>query len=408
MHKYFRFVSRVPVTLLLLSTGVAIAQNTDSGLTPDQMNESISTLMMWVKVLGAVLVLLLGIVAIQSSRISEASIFDGIDFDKLNARLFMAFCVIGLISATAATVKFSQFFLPPSASEHGVYIDNMFWISMALVTFAAVVTNAALFYFAFRYAHSEGRKALYYADNSKLEMIWTAVPAVVLTVLLSFGVNYWSKIMFQAPTDAYTVELNGEQFAWTIRYPGMDGQYGNTNVKLISATNMIGWDFSDKNSQDDFLSGDLVLPVGKPVVLKIRSRDVLHSVFLPHFRVKMDAVPGMPTKFVFTPTKTTAQMRQELSTHPNWTRLDAETGVPRYENFDYELACTEVCGRGHFSMRKVVKVVTEEEYIAWMKQQKAFYDPSTMLATIAPTTTPNSTFGNQQPTDTTTTTVLTH
>src|SRR5690606_18298201 len=113
--------------------------------------------------------------------------------------------------------------------------------------------------------------------------------------------------------------------------------------------NEFGLDFTDRSSFDDFIPRELYLPKGRPVEIKIRARDVLHSFYLPHFRVKMDAVPGMPTRFGFTPTKTTEEMREE-------------TGNP---DFNYELACAEVCGRGHFSMRMIVVVLEPEEYDKW-------------------------------------------
>ena len=150
----------------------------------------------------------------------------------------------------------------------------------------------------------------------------------------------------------------GQQFLWTARYPGVkDKMLGKQNYRMIDASNEMGLDLSDKNSFDDFKSLELHLPKGKEVQLMIRAKDVLHSVFLPHFRLKMDAVPGMYTTFKFIPTKSTADMREE-------------TGNP---NFNYEMACTEVCGRGHFSMRFPVFVHdTVEDYENWMASQEAW------------------------------------
>src|SRR5690606_30562904 len=148
-----------------------------------------------------------------------------------------------------------------------------------------------------------------------------------------------------------------QQFAWTARYPGTsDNRLGKYDFRKIDDYNEFGLDLTDKNSHDDFKALELHLPKGKEVLLKIRAKDVLHSVFLPHFRVKMDAVPGMPTQFKFTPTKTTAEMRAEL-------------GDP---NFNYEMACTEICGRGHFSMRFPVIVEEVEEYEKWKASQEAW------------------------------------
>ena len=127
---------------------------------------------------------------------------------------------------------------------------------------------------------------------------------------------------------------------------------------MIVASNEFGIDFKDSASYDDFMPTELFIPKGHPVLLRIRARDVLHSVFAPHFRLKMDAVPGMPTKFWFIPTKTTSQIREEV-------------GNPE---FNYEIACTEVCGRGHFAMRFIIKVVEQDEYDVWYAEQKSFVE----------------------------------
>ena len=161
-----------------------------------------------------------------------------------------------------------------------------------------------------------------------------------------------------ASADAEIIEVIGQQFAWSVRYPGVkDKVLGTVNYKLIdNSGNEFGLDLTDKNSFDDFKSLELHLPVDKEILLKIRAKDVLHSVFLPHFRLKMDAVPGMPTQFKFKATKTTAQMREEL-------------GNP---NFNYEMACAEICGKGHFSMRMPVVVEDQETYERWKASQEAW------------------------------------
>jgi cytochrome c oxidase subunit 2 len=170
------------------------------------------------------------------------------------------------------------------------------------------------------------------------------------------GYRTWSDITAPAPKDAVVLEITGKQFNWIARYPGKDGKLGTYNYKLIDATNEVGIDFSDKSSFDDFLPREIHVPKGKPVQFKIRARDVLHSVFLPHFRQKMDAVPGMPTTFWFTPIYTTEEMK-------------SITGNP---NFKYELACTEVCGRGHFGMKFLLVVDEPEDFEKWYASQEAF------------------------------------
>jgi cytochrome c oxidase subunit 2 len=153
------------------------------------------------------------------------------------------------------------------------------------------------------------------------------------------------------------IEITGHQFGWYVRYAGNDdNQLGNYNYKLIDETNNIGIDFTDKNSFDDFTATELHLPKGKPVLLKIHAQDVLHSVYLPFHRVKMDAVPGMPTKFWFTPNISTDEMRAKLGK----------------KDFNFKLNCTEVCGRGHFGMAITVFVDEPEDYAKWCAEQKPF------------------------------------
>lgn len=249
-----------------------------------------------------------------------------------------------------------EHYLPKAVSEHGVRTDLMFWITMSILCFAFVVTNVFLFVFAYKYQYREDKKAFFFPENHKLEVVWTVIPAIVMAILVSYGWKEWASITKEEPKDSVVIEIMGKQFAWQVRYPGKDMALGNYHFTKIDASNEFGVDFTDKLSYDDFMPTELYIPKGRPVLLRIRARDVLHSVFAPHFRLKMDAVPGMPTKFWFIPTKTTETIREEL-------------GKP---DFNYEIACTEVCGRGHFAMRFVIKVVEPEQYEKWFAEQKTF------------------------------------
>jgi cytochrome c oxidase subunit 2 len=177
--------------------------------------------------------------------------------------------------------------------------------------------------------------------------------------------------------DYMEIEATGQQFGWTIRYPGADGMIGTRNYKKTTGANTLGMDFTDSKTWDDFIPGqEFYFPVGKKIRVRIIAKDVLHNFYLPQFRVKMDAVPGLPTYFVFTPVKTTTDYRNELRKYPEYNEpFDPAdpNGPKRWEKFDYELACAELCGKGHYSMRRVFKVVSQEEYDAWVKQQKSFY-----------------------------------
>lgn len=277
--------------------------------------------------------------------------------NKVHALLFVVFMVLSLgLFFWYSFENFHRYQLP-IASEHGVKTDNLFWITMAITVIAFVIISIIMFIFVYQYQYKEGQRAKFYPDNHRLELAWTIIPAIVLTVLIFTGLTTWNSITSPASEDAEVIEIVGQQFAWTARYPGKDNQLGSYNYKLIDAVNEFGLDLGkDKNTYDDFKSLELHLPVGKEVLLKIRAKDVLHSVFLPHLRVKMDAVPGMPTQFKFVATKTTEQMRKE-------------TGNP---NFNYELACTEICGRGHFSMKMAVVIEDVESYNKWKASQEAW------------------------------------
>lgn len=277
--------------------------------------------------------------------------------NRLNATLCIVFMVVGLGGFFWYSIAHFDSYDPPVASEHGAWTDTLFWITMAISVLAFVIISIIMFVFAYRYQYRVGRKAKFYPDNHYLELAWTIIPAVVLAILIFTGLRAWNDITGPASDDAEVIEVIGQQFAWTARYPGIrDNQLGRYDFRLIDAVNEFGLDLEDKNSFDDFKALELRLPKGKEVLLKIRAKDVLHSVFLPHFRVKMDAVPGMPTQFKFTATKTTAEMRAEL-------------GDP---NFNYEMACTEICGRGHFSMRFLVIVEEPEDYEKWKASQEAW------------------------------------
>ncbi|MHA8100227.1 cytochrome c oxidase subunit II [Aquirufa nivalisilvae] len=277
--------------------------------------------------------------------------------NNTNAFGFLLFWLFGTIAGVWSFLHSKPDFLPVAASEHGVKTDSMFWISMAVVTFAFFITNSLLFFFAFQYRNDKNRKATFYPVNHKLEIIWTIIPAIVMAILVFTGWRTWRDITSQAPSNAVVIEVTGHQFGWYVRYAGNDdNQLGNFNYKLIDETNSLGLDFTDKNSFDDFTANELHLPKGVPVLLKIRAQDVLHSVYLPFQRVKMDAVPGMPTKFWFTPTISTDEMRAKLGK----------------KDFNFKLNCTEICGRGHFGMAITVFVDEPADYKKWVSEQKPF------------------------------------
>jgi len=308
--------------------------------------------------------------------------------NRMNGYLMMGFLAFIYIITIVCFVKWGNLpLLSNSASEHGPQIDNLMIISLTLIFIVQTITQFLLHYFAFKYKGEKGKKALFFADNNKLEAIWTIIPVIVLAGLIIYGLNTWINIMgVDESDDPMVVELYAQQFNWKARYAGDDNTLGKANVRLIDIdrANILGLDESDPNAQDDVITTELHLPVGKPVLFKMRSQDVLHSAYMPHFRAQMNCVPGMITQFGFTPTVTTAEMRQrteitEKVANINKIRVEeskkliAEGGqaLDPYE-FDYLLLCNKICGKSHYNMQMKIVVETQEEYNAWIKEQKVF------------------------------------
>ncbi len=281
--------------------------------------------------------------------------------NRINAWLMLAFMILGLIAAywCNEALKGDTLFAQGSASVEGEEYDRMFMVTLLLTGIVFVITQILLFWFSFRYRETETSKPYYYSHNNTLEIIWTTIPAIVLTVLVVLGLKHWFKITGNPPENSMLVEITGQQFGWIYRYPGDDGVLGKKNYKLISGpkNNLLGQDWEDRANHDDLQPTTMFLVKGVPVKLVIYSKDVVHSVGLPHFRQKMDAVPGIPTTLWFTPQITTEEMR-------------AKTANP---NFEYEIVCDQLCGNSHYAMRGVIKVVSQAEYDTEMQKIKPTY-----------------------------------
>jgi cytochrome c oxidase subunit II len=280
--------------------------------------------------------------------------------NRINAFLLLGFLVFGLIGVWYCNDIFYKKTLFPqgSASVEGESLDSMFMITTAVTGAVFILTQILLFWFAFKYQEKDDTKAYYFAHSTKLELIWTTIPAIALCVLVAFGLKAWFKITGDAPKDAIIVEVTGHQFGWEFRYPGADKTLGKKNYRLTKGANSLGVDFEDPASWDDIhVSTTMHIPVNKPVKLVINAQDVIHDVGLPHFRLKMDAVPGIPTTEWFTPKFTTEEMK-------------AKTHNP---NFTYEISCDQMCGKGHFSMRGIIIVESDAEYRKWLATQKSEY-----------------------------------
>lgn len=278
--------------------------------------------------------------------------------------------------------KWGNVLLPVAASEHGLEIDQLMLITMVVIFVVGIITQWLLHYFAFVYRGSKDKKALFYAENHKLEFIWTIIPVIVLAVLIIYGLFTWTDIMsFDEDDDPMVVELYAYQFDWRARYGGLDNTLGEANVRLIEGLNQLGVDVSDPNAQDDKVVTELHLPIGKKVLFKMRAQDVLHSAYMPHFRAQMNCVPGMITQFAYTPNITTKDMRLEEDViakvkHINEIRTAKNIeliakGEEALEMYDFEflLLCNKICGSNHFNMQMNIIVETEEEFNTWMSEQ---------------------------------------
>jgi len=284
---------------------------------------------------------------------------EGINWNMINGVLFALFLVVGLYGVYWEYTVHGEMILPEAASEHGKRIDQMFNITLIITTIVFIATHIVLFAFAYIYKSNGKRKAYYYPHNNALERIWTVIPALVLTVLVLMGFLTWRSIFYKiedANNKPISIEVTSSQFQWDVRYPGADGVVGTKNYKLITSINALGIDFNDKKSLDDQFVDEIVLPVNKPVRFILTSKDVLHSFYMPHFRVQLNTVPGMTSYFEFTPTYTTDEMK-------------AKTNDP---SFKYLLLCAKICGTNHYNMQKPVRVVSEAEYKDWVVKQGTY------------------------------------
>ncbi len=303
--------------------------------------------------------------------------------NKYNGYLMFAFMLFTYGIAFFCFWKYTKVLLPEAASEHGGEFDDLMLTSFVIIFIVQFITQGLLHYFGYKYRGKKGNKALFYSDNNKLEFIWTIIPVIVLAGLILWGLYTWTNITnITDEDDPLIVELYAQQFSWTARYGGSDNVLGSANVRMIDIdrANVLGIDESDTYAADDVIVKELHLPVGRKVNFKIRSQDVLHSAFMPHFRAQMNCVPGMITQFSFTPTITTAEMRQKPDVVEKVKRINkirAEKAANGAENsdpweFDYILLCNKICGKSHYNMQMKIIVESQEEFEKWTKDQQTF------------------------------------
>jgi cytochrome c oxidase subunit 2 len=304
------------------------------------------------------------------------------DDNNIQGYMMFGFLAFLYIFSIYGLFKWGHLVLHTPASEHGAEVDRLMNITWILIFIVQAITQALLHYFAFKYRGTKDRKALFFADNNKLEALWSGIPAVVLAGLILYGLYAWTNIMFvDEDEDTVVVEIYAQQFNWKARYAGNDNVLGKANVRLIQGVNSLGVDMADPYSQDDIVVTELHIPKGKKIHFKMRSQDVLHSAYFPYFRAQMNCVPGMVTEFAFTPVFTTDEYRElpymiEKVAHINDLRAKkslslvakGETALDPY-TFDYLLLCNKICGASHYNMQMKVIVDTPEDYKKWLSEQ---------------------------------------
>ena len=244
-------------------------------------------------------------------------------------------------------ILFTGQWFPESASLHGVIVDKQFFYTLIVTGVIFIVAQLGLGYFVLRYRERPGQKAYYYHGSDKMEVVWTLATTVLFFGMVLLGFQAWLDLYINAaPEDVIQIEVTGQQFAWNIRYPGPDGQFGNIRPELIddAAGNPLGLDMEDPAAEDDLVVPTMAIPLNRPIELLLRSKDVTHSFSVLELRIKQDTVPGMMLPLRFTATRAGK----------------------------YEIACAELCGLGHHRMRSFLDVLSDEDYAQWLEEQTEF------------------------------------
>ncbi|MEN9001662.1 MAG: cytochrome c oxidase subunit II [Flavobacteriales bacterium] len=371
----------------------------------------------------------------HSSRLrgkDEADITDG--ETKFNAGMLLIFYIGLMISSTYLFIVYgARPGLGPAASLYGQDIDDLYDVNWIILLSVYYLTQTLLFVFAVKYHQKKGRKAVFFSHSTRLELVWTIIPAVTLAGIIIGGLMVWNKIT-TPPENAQVIEIYAKQFDWTVRYAGEDNTLGNYDFKVIESNNPLGvvtsdlidakeaaWTAeieaiekkikeegdltpdaklsemkdkvdrlnrqlrrltplrksqtpaTDSAAMDDVIVKELYLLKGQTYEFKFRSRDVIHSAYFPHFRAQMNCVPGMTTRTSFTPTISTAEMRRNPEVAAHYEAINeirAEKGKEEVD-FNYLLLCNKICGGSHYNMQMSIVVVdTQAEYDAWYAKQK--------------------------------------
>ncbi len=264
------------------------------------------------------------------------------------------------------------YWLPQNVSSFGHLIDRLFNAVLWMTGIVGVAVFALLLWFLVRYRARPGRHAVFVHGNNRLELAWTIVPAVLLALTAAASqstwthIKHWPEVAADNPHPPIEVEIVGQQFIWNFRYPGADGRFGPRKRELIDdrsadPAEQIGLDRSHPDAADDLVTQRLVVPVNRDVRIYLTSKDVLHSFFLPNFRIKQDAVPGLTGHVWLRSNKTSGQIvgrEADGSDKP------------------FDIVCAELCGQGHFRMRGRLYVVSEDQYQAFLEEEASFLTPA--------------------------------
>jgi cytochrome c oxidase subunit II len=287
----------------------------------------------------------------MTNRNNFVGYFESRRFRDMNSRLsgrfrvLLPFLLLWLLAGTSSAAQRTSnlWWLPDVASKGGETIDQLLYFICLLTGGVFVLTQVVYIFFLIKYRSRRGVRATYSHGNNRLELIWTAIPTAIFIGLWGYSNHvWWDVIHATPPSDALEVGVTAYQFAFSMQYPGADGKLGRSDVKLISNDNLFGNDRSDPETKDNFTSAVLELPVNRPVHIRLNSKDVIHAFYIPEFRIYQDAVPGRTIDWVwFTPTKIGS----------------------------YQLACSQLCGSGHYNMKAQVEVVSQQDFDKWYQEK---------------------------------------
>jgi cytochrome c oxidase subunit 2 len=242
------------------------------------------------------------------------------------------------MNLTALLAQQNLYWAPENVTVGGKDIDFLLNLIFWLTFIVFVATQSVYIYYLIKYRRKPGVRAQYSHGNNLLEVVWTTVPVVIFLCLAIYSNEIWGRLHRDPPPDTLQVQIVGYQFGWDMRYPGADGKLGMPDVKLMSTENKFGIRPDDPDAKDDFSSLEFVIPANRPVQIVLNARDVIHSFYVPQFRLYQDAVPGRTITWV-------------------WFEV--------FKPGNFELACSQLCGTGHYNMKAKIRVLPEAEYEKW-------------------------------------------